>query len=87
MSIVDYNAQKTEQLTKKTWGQGWVVLVVIKYNMADSQGRNKQLLAKNIARVARRQLDTTSAIWRLLAKPKNSLSPWLADKHTLSMTN
>ena len=26
--IVDYNAQKTEQLTKKTWGQGWVVLVV-----------------------------------------------------------
>ena len=28
MSIVDYNAQKTEQLTKKTWGQGWVVLVV-----------------------------------------------------------
>ena len=28
MSIVDYNAQKTEQLTKKTRGQGWVVLVV-----------------------------------------------------------
>ena len=28
MSIVDYNDQKTEQLTKKTWGQGWIVLVM-----------------------------------------------------------
>ena len=29
-TILQYvkNAQKTEQLTKKTWGQGWVVLVV-----------------------------------------------------------
>ena len=53
MSIVDYNAQKTAQLTKKTRGTR-LSCFGSEYKMADSQGRNRQLLAKNIAQVARR---------------------------------
>ena len=48
MSIVHYNAQKTVQLTKEASVQDCVVLVV-STKMADSQGRSRQLLAKNMA--------------------------------------
>ena len=56
MSIVDYNAKKTERFNQEDQGTR-LSCFNSEYKMADSQGRNRQLLAKNIARVARRQLN------------------------------
>ena len=61
-SIVQQNRQIIERLTEKTWGQGWVDLVMnTKWRkisreemIAEEIGK---LLAKNMARIARRQLD------------------------------
>ena len=69
-----------EQITEKTWGRGWVVLVV------STKWRNislffGELLAKNIARTPRRQLDgSTSVIWRIFSVLNSPLSPKLAYK-------
>ena len=56
MSIVDYNAKKTERFNQEDQGAR-LSCFNSEHKMADSQGRNRQLLAKNIARVARRQLN------------------------------
>ena len=74
--------QVNAPLTEKTWGRGWVV-VVVKTKMADtslvSRVRLGEIIAKNIAHTARRELGGRhlSAIWRLfseLDKPKRTLS-------------
>ena len=57
---MQHTCQKTEHLAEKTWGRGWVVLVVsTKWrNISLLHGEEiGELLAKNIARTARRQFD------------------------------
>ena len=49
------NRQKTEQLTEKTWGRGWVAVVSTFHSFQEEE--IGELLAKNTAKTARRQLD------------------------------
>ena len=49
------NRQKTEQLTEKTWGRGWVAVVSTFHSFQEEE--IGELLAKNMARTARRQLN------------------------------
>ena len=49
------NRQKTEQLTEKTWERGWVAVVSTFHSFQEEE--IGELLAKNTAKTARRQLD------------------------------
>ena len=49
------NCQKTKQLTENTWGRGWVAVVSTLHSFQEEE--IGELLAKNIARTERRQLD------------------------------
>ena len=83
--IVQQNCQKTEQLTKKTWGRGRVSVVSTKWLNISlvSPGRNRRTTGDYIARTARRQLNGLENICRL----NKRLSPTLADKHAPSKMN
>ena len=77
--------QKTEQLTEKTWGQGWVVLIVTtKWRNISliSQGRSRQTIehSKNSKKTTQQM---TWAIWRIYAILSNPLSPKLANKQAI----
>ena len=62
MSILQHNHKKTGKLTEKTWGRGWVVFSkeykIVEHNFnsfcVEEMG---ELLAKNIGRTTRIQLD------------------------------
>ena len=73
------NYQSIEHLAKKTWAQGWVVLVV------STKLQNLSLVSGNIERTARRQLDAQHLLSGeyLITELNDSLSP----KHALSKMN
>ena len=70
----------------KTWGRGWVVLVV-RTKWRDSRrifhSFHGDLLSKNMVRTAWGR--TTSAVWSIFADLNRPLSPKLPDKDALSI--
>ena len=69
------NCQTIEPLTEKTWGRGRVVLVVsTKWGNISLEGKG-ELLAKNMAKTARRQLAGRHLLFgEYLHKRKRTLS-------------
>ena len=82
-SIVQQNCLGIERLTEKTWGRGWVVLVVNK-KIGWKFHSFQELLAKNIARTAIRRLDERHLLLGELAELNIPLPLKIADKHALS---
>ena len=78
--------QVIEPVTVKTWGRGWVVLVV-RTKWRDSRrifhSFHGDLLSKNMVRTAWGR--TTSAVWSIFADLNRPLSPKLPDKDALSI--
>ena len=78
--------QVIEAVTVKTWGRGWVVLVV-RTKWRDSRrifhSFHGDLLSKNMVRTAWGR--TTSAVWSIFADLNRPLSPKLPDKDALSI--
>ena len=83
--------QVIEPLTGKTWRRGWVVLVVWtkwRNNRGTFYSFYGEILSKNIARTARRQLDGQHllfAVWSIFVDLSRPLSPKLPDKGALSI--
>ena len=78
--------QVIEPLTVKTWGPGWVV-VVVRTKWRDSwrifHSFQGEILSKNMVRTAWGR--TTSAVWSIFADLNRPLSPKLPDKDALSI--
>ena len=83
-SILQHNCQKPVQLTKKTWGRGWIVFVVsTKWRDISpvSRGRNGRSISWKHSKNSKNKTQrTTSAIWRIFSELNNPSSPKLANK-------
>ena len=79
-SKVQPKLQITEPLTVKTWGRGWVVLVVRKWlTQSAKHCQNHSKKKKKTTRL------TTSAIWSIFTEQNRLLSPQFLDKDALSI--
>ena len=84
-SILQQNCHIIEPLAEKTWGRGWVVLVVIQ-NGGTFYSFYKEEIGELLAKTQHEQQEV-QLHGRYLLYLQNPLSPKLSDKHALSKMN